>query len=100
MAKFSGFPREYFSFFNQLKKNNSKEWFEKHRSEYDEFVLHPAREFVIEMGKKLRKIAPGVNAIPKINQIGRCRSEIKILSTLSASVVKNRIYNGISKTNM
>jgi uncharacterized protein (TIGR02453 family) len=30
--------------------------------------LHPAREFVIEMGKKLRKIAPGVNAIPKINK--------------------------------
>ena len=68
MAKFSGFPREYFSFFNQLKKNNSKEWFEKHRGDYDEFVLHPAREFVIEMGKKLRKIAPGVNAIPKVNQ--------------------------------
>jgi len=68
VAKFSGFPRQYFSFFNQLKKNNSKEWFEKHRGDYDEFVLHPAREFVIEMGKKLRKIAPGVNAIPKINQ--------------------------------
>ena len=41
-----------------MKKNNSKEWFEKHRSEYDEFVLHPAREFVIEMGKKLRKKVP------------------------------------------
>lgn len=68
MAKFNGFPREYFSFFNQLKKNNSKEWFEKHRRDYDEYVLHPAREFVIEMGKKLRKIAPGVNAIPKINK--------------------------------
>jgi len=68
MAKFNGFPREYFSFFNQLKKNNTRDWFEKHRSDYDEFVLHPAREFVIAMGKKLRKIAPGVNAIPKINK--------------------------------
>jgi uncharacterized protein (TIGR02453 family) len=68
MVKFNGFPREYFSFFNQLKKNNSKEWFEKHRSEYDEYVMHPAREFVIAMGKKLRKIAPEVNAIPKINK--------------------------------
>ena len=68
MAKFNGFPREYFSFFNQLKKNNSKEWFEKHRRDYDEYVLHPAREFVIEMGKKLRKIAPEVNAIPQINK--------------------------------
>jgi len=68
MAKFNGFSRQYFTFFNLLKKNNSKEWFEKHRSDYDEYVLHPAREFVIEMGKKLRKIAPGVNAIPKINK--------------------------------
>jgi len=68
MAQFNGFPKEYFSFFNKLKKNNSKQWFEKHRGEYDEFVMHPAREFVTEMGKKLRKIAPGVNAIPKINK--------------------------------
>jgi len=68
MAQFNGFPKEYFSFFNKLKQNNSKEWFEKHRGEYDEFVMHPAREFVIEMGKKLKKIAPQVNAIPKVNK--------------------------------
>ena len=63
MAAFSGFPRKYFTFFNQLKKNNTKEWFEAHRSDYEEFVMHPAREFVMAMGQKLRKIAPGVNAI-------------------------------------
>lgn len=68
MAQFNGFPKEYFSFFNKLKQNNSKEWFEKHRGEYDEFVMHPAREFVTEMGEKLRKIAPEINAIPKINK--------------------------------
>ena len=68
MAQFNGFPREYFLFFDRLKKNNSKQWFEKHRGEYDELVLHPAREFVTEMGKKLRRIAPEVNAIPKINK--------------------------------
>jgi len=68
MAQFNGFPKEYVTFFNKLKKNNTKQWFEKHRSEYDEFVMHPAREFVTEMGKKLRKIAPEVNAIPKINK--------------------------------
>ncbi|MGB5751152.1 MAG: DUF2461 domain-containing protein [Desulfobacterales bacterium] len=68
MVEFNGFSRQYFTFFNQLGKNNSKEWFEKHREGYDEFVLHPAREFVVAMGEKLRKIAPEVNAIPKINQ--------------------------------
>ena len=68
MAEFNGFPRQYFTFFNQLQKNNSKEWFEKHREDYNEFVMHPAREFVAAMGNKLRKIAPEVKAIPKINQ--------------------------------
>ncbi len=68
MAQFNGFPKEYFSFFNRLKRNNSRQWFEKHRGEYDELVMHPARQFVIEMGKKLKKIAPDVNAIPKVNK--------------------------------
>ena len=40
----------------------------KNRKDYEQFVMHPAREFVAEMGKKLRKIAPDVNAIPKINK--------------------------------
>jgi uncharacterized protein (TIGR02453 family) len=68
MANFKGFPKEFITFFENLKQNNSKDWFEKHRKDYEELVLHPAREFVEEMGKKLRRIAPAVHAIPKINQ--------------------------------
>jgi uncharacterized protein (TIGR02453 family) len=68
MAQFNGFPKEYFSFFNKLKKNNSKQWFEKHRDDYDQLVMHPARGFVTAKGEKLRKIAPEVNAVPKINK--------------------------------
>ena len=68
MANFKGFPKEFITFFENLKQNNSKDWFEKNRKDYEQFVMHPAREFVAEMGKKLRKIAPDVNAIPKINK--------------------------------
>ena len=68
MYEFIGFPREFFSFFENLKKNNSKEWFEKNRKDYEKYILHPSREFVIEMGKKLRRISPEINAIPKINK--------------------------------
>lgn len=68
MSGFAGFPREFFLFFEKLKKNNTKEWFETHRNDYDKFVLLPSREFVIGMGRKLRRIAPEINAIPKINQ--------------------------------
>ena len=68
MADFKGFPKEFVTFFKNLKQNNSKEWFEKNRNDYEQFVMHPAREFVEAMGAKLRKIAPGVHAIPKINK--------------------------------
>ncbi len=68
MAAFNGFSKELVDFFQNLNNNNSKQWFEAHRKIYDDYVLQPAREFVIEMGKKLEKIAPAVNAIPKINQ--------------------------------
>lgn len=68
MSGFNGFPREFFAFFEKLKKNNSKEWFESNRDDYETSVLHPSREFVSEMGKKLRRIAPDINAIPQINK--------------------------------
>lgn len=68
MTEFNGFSKELVQFFKNLNKNNTKSWFDKHRNEYDENVLFPSREFVATMGKRLRKIAPGVNAIPKVNQ--------------------------------
>jgi uncharacterized protein (TIGR02453 family) len=68
MSNFNGFPGEFISFFEKLKKNNSKQWFESNRKDYEKYILHPSREFVIEMGKKLRRIAPEINAIPQINK--------------------------------
>ena len=68
MPDFTGFSKELLKYFQNLKKNNSKQWFEKHRNEYDEFVLSAARDFVVAMGNRLRQKAPGINAIPKINQ--------------------------------
>lgn len=68
MSMFKGFSKETIWFFENLKENNTKDWFDNHRKVYDEFVLHPAREFVESMGNKLRRIAPEVKAIPKINQ--------------------------------
>jgi uncharacterized protein (TIGR02453 family) len=67
MSEFNGFSKELTTFFKNLKKNNSKEWFDKHRQDYDTYIIEPAREFVVAMGEKLRNIAPSVNAIPKVN---------------------------------
>ena len=68
MSNFKGFSEEFITFFENLQQNNSKDWFEKNRKDYEQSVMHPAREFVEEMGKKLRKIAPSIQAIPKINK--------------------------------
>ncbi|MBW2142313.1 MAG: DUF2461 family protein, partial [Deltaproteobacteria bacterium] len=63
MSEFKGFPKETVDFFDRLKKNNTKQWFEVHRKDYDEYVKQPAMDFVVFMGEKLRQIAPGINAI-------------------------------------
>jgi len=55
-------------FFKELKENNSKEWFEMHRTDYDKYVKHPSEDFVAAMGEKLKTLSPDIHAIPKINQ--------------------------------
>jgi uncharacterized protein (TIGR02453 family) len=56
------------SFFRKLKRNNNKEWFDKHRGEYDRFVLEPAKAFVVSMGEKFHKERVDVHAEPKLNR--------------------------------
>jgi uncharacterized protein (TIGR02453 family) len=68
MSEFKGFPREFLPFFDGLEKNNSKAWFDRHRRDYEQYVMMPAADFVTALGKKLTKIAPTIRAIPKVNQ--------------------------------
>ncbi|MDP8222892.1 MAG: DUF2461 domain-containing protein [Candidatus Lernaella stagnicola] len=65
---FQGFTKQTASFFRGLKKNNDKAWFTAHREQYDEHALEPARAFVVALGDKLRTIAPGVVADPRVNK--------------------------------
>jgi uncharacterized protein (TIGR02453 family) len=68
MAGFEGFPRETLRFFEGLRANNTKEWFEAHRKDYEDHVKGPSGAFVIAMGAKLKEISPAIKAIPKVNQ--------------------------------
>lgn len=65
---FQGFSEKTEAFWRGLTANNNKQWFDEHRDDYEEQVLAPARLFVEAMGKRLGKIAPQVQAIPKVNQ--------------------------------
>jgi uncharacterized protein (TIGR02453 family) len=65
---FTGFSKETLSFFRKLKRNNNKPWFDKHREEYDRFVLEPAKAFVVAMGEKFHREGIDVKAEPKLNR--------------------------------
>ena len=65
---FTGFPKECVEFYQALKKNNNKTWFDNHRSDYEKYVLTPSRDYVEVMGKLLRKISPAIHADPRVNK--------------------------------
>lgn len=66
--EFKGFSKKTLPFLSSIKKNNNKEWFELHRSEYEELILNPSRAFVVEMGEHLQALEPTINFSPKINK--------------------------------
>lgn len=68
MVSFQGFPGELLRFLEGLRKNNTKEWYQDHKKDYETYVKGPSEDFVVAMGEKLRAIAPKVHAIPKVNQ--------------------------------
>ncbi|MHA1207125.1 MAG: DUF2461 family protein, partial [Candidatus Hodarchaeales archaeon] len=47
LNKFSGFPNETLEFLTNLKLNNNREWFNRHKKQYQEFILEPAKSFVV-----------------------------------------------------
>lgn len=65
---FSGFPKEGLSFLSDIIINNSKEWLDAHKSEYESHILIPNRAYVEEMGEHLQVLVPTIHAIPKINK--------------------------------
>jgi uncharacterized protein (TIGR02453 family) len=65
---FNGFPKECIEFFRDLEKNNDKRWFEQHKEQYEKQVQTPSRYFVVDLGRKLQKIAPNVVADPRVNR--------------------------------
>lgn len=56
-AAFSGFPKEGLAFFAELKKNNTKDWFEANKPAYLQFVREPALLFIKDLGAKLSQIS-------------------------------------------
>jgi uncharacterized protein (TIGR02453 family) len=67
-VEFKGFSSKTLPFLEAIRQNNNKEWFEAHKSEYEEYILNPSRAFVLEMGEHLMALEPTINFEPKINK--------------------------------
>ena len=65
MSNFRGFPTDFFSFFNELKKNNNRDWFNANKPRYVESVVHPMGEYITSIAPDLQRISPFYKADPR-----------------------------------
>jgi uncharacterized protein (TIGR02453 family) len=64
-ARFGGFRPEAIGFLRRLKRNNRREWFERHRAVYETEVRDPMRALVEEMDVRLARLAPELTGDPR-----------------------------------
>ena len=64
-AGFSGFRPSALGFFRQLKRNNTRPWFESHREIYEREVKGPLQALVEEMDVALARVAPEIVGDPQ-----------------------------------
>ena len=65
---FRGFPKEGLTFLDNIIINNSKEWLDAHKEEYEKYIVTPNKAYVEEMGEHLQILVPNIHAIPKVNK--------------------------------
>ncbi len=65
MSTFDGFPKDFFKFFTDLKKNNNRDWFNDNKPRYIETVVNPMGEFIVAITPGLKKISPYYVADPR-----------------------------------
>ena len=67
LMTFTGFTLDSVAFLRSLAANNDREWFEANRDLYESQLLEPARGLVVELGARLRDLAPRIRAEPRVN---------------------------------
>lgn len=61
MQPFEGYPKETIRFLRALKRNNDRNWFLKHKSEYENFIKVPCSQFVDSIAPELKSLCPFVS---------------------------------------
>ena len=65
MNEFQGFTKDLFKYFDDLKANNNRAWFNDNKARYYDSVVHPITEFIVCMRPRLAKISSHYVADPK-----------------------------------
>jgi uncharacterized protein (TIGR02453 family) len=62
---FNGFPKEGLAFLKALKRNNNRPWFEKHKSDYENYVKLPVQCLISDLEIPFRGFGPEFDLNPK-----------------------------------
>jgi len=65
---FNGFSPNTVAFFEGLAANNTKAWFEAHRSDYEKYLLEPLKSLVIDLSGAMLEIDPDLITIPAVDK--------------------------------
>jgi uncharacterized protein (TIGR02453 family) len=68
MQQFTGFSQESLEFLKTVKEENSKTWFEKNRTVYNQYLLSPFRRLVSDLAPGILSIDPEIEVQPAINK--------------------------------
>ncbi len=59
------FSQASFDFLTKLNANNNRDWFDRHKQEYEDAVRSPALDFIDAMAEDLKSLSPHFLAVPK-----------------------------------
>lgn len=62
---FLAFPKEGLQFLRTLKRNNNREWFQEHKSIYENSLKRPMSDLIAALAEDFQKFAPEMVASPK-----------------------------------
>jgi uncharacterized protein (TIGR02453 family) len=66
--QFKGFTPEALQFLRDVKSNNSKEWYDQHKPDYRNYLLHPFQDLVADLSASLIAIDPLIVTIPAVDK--------------------------------
>ena len=81
-GEFRGFTPGALRFLRGLRRHNTRDWFERHRAEYEAEVRDPMRALVEEMDVRLARVAPELTGDPR-RSVFRIHRDVRFSSDKS-----------------